>query len=333
MSSILSASPFLTPSLLRQTSVLREELNIAVNEQISGKISDLTAHLKGDYAALSGMDSQISRLQGHRIMTAEVGLMAEMMQSALDVINSETDSLLSRLTVASASQTSQQLGALTSDAAAIFDNIISVLNSRTSDRALFSGDASALSPLPPSDEILTAIRPALAGVTTAEDLMQAVQDWFDTPSGFESLYLGGEARSAVAIGEEQSVALGITALDSGLRGTLAGIASLALINAGYVQISNDEKFASLNVATQKLTSSSDERFHMTSKLGVVQERIEKTQSRNESNLAALQLARASLVEVDPYETAIRLKDLETKLDTFYTILSRLSNLSLVNYLR
>jgi flagellar hook-associated protein 3 FlgL len=62
-------------------------------------------------------------------------------------------------------------------------------------------------------------------------------------------------------------------------------------------------------------------------------RIADATSRNAAEKTALGIARLALVEADPYETAVRLQDLQTRLDAFYILTSRLSSLSLTEYLR
>eukprot|EP01041_Mallomonas_annulata_P037918 gene37918-61315_t len=55
------------------------------------------------------------------------------------------------------------------------------------------------------------------------------------------------------------------------------------------------------------------------RLGTVQAQIESASVRNESEASALHLARAELVEADPYETALRLQEAESQLEKIFTI--------------
>jgi len=64
----------------------------------------------------------------------------------------------------------------------------------------------------------------------------------------------------------------------------------------------------------------------------LQARIDTATTRNTSEATALGIARAGLVQLDPYETATRLQHAETQLQLIYTLTARMSRLSLADYL-
>jgi flagellar hook-associated protein 3 FlgL len=47
----------------------------------------------------------------------------------------------------------------------------------------------------------------------------------------------------------------------------------------------------------------------------------------------LEIARADLVAIDPFEAATRMEAAQTQLETLYSVTARLSRLSLVDFLR
>ena len=71
---------------------------------------------------------------------------------------------------------------------------------------------------------------------------------------------------------------------------------------------------------------------MQADLGFATERLTDQADRNRSEFTALEYARGTLISADPYETAVELQNVQSRLDSFYTVLARSSGLSLVNYL-
>ena len=68
------------------------------------------------------------------------------------------------------------------------------------------------------------------------------------------------------------------------------------------------------------------------RLGSTEANIINTGVQNDAEKSALETARLGLLSVDPYETAAKLQEAQTQLETLFSITARLSRLSLVNYL-
>ena len=68
-------------------------------------------------------------------------------------------------------------------------------------------------------------------------------------------------------------------------------------------------------------------------IGTLEARVDTALARNGAETVTLEIARSSLVEIDPYDAATELQAFETQLETLYTITARLSRLSLADYLR
>jgi leucyl/phenylalanyl-tRNA--protein transferase len=72
--------------------------------------------------------------------------------------------------------------------------------------------------------------------------------------------------------------------------------------------------------------------HLVARLGGLQAQVDRAQTRNESEAAALGMARTGMVQIDPYDAATRLQNTETQLQLIYTLTARISRLSLADYL-
>jgi flagellar hook-associated protein 3 FlgL len=89
----------------------------------------------------------------------------------------------------------------------------------------------------------------------------------------------------------------------------------------------------VGLAATSLLQNDTDRAFLRGNLGFAQARIEQAQTRNESEIAALEIARSDLLSIDPYEAATRLEAAQTQLETLYSVTARLSRLRLVDFLR
>lgn len=108
---------------------------------------------------------------------------------------------------------------------------------------------------------------------------------------------------------------------------------VALLDRGALASQIDERAAAGRAAANQLYASSEPRQLLAARIGSTQELIANTKAKNEAEKTTLSLTRADLVGIDFYDTSVRIKDLEARLDSFYTLTARLSQLRLTDYLR
>ena len=68
------------------------------------------------------------------------------------------------------------------------------------------------------------------------------------------------------------------------------------------------------------------------RLGIVEERVSDANARMEFQRNILQQELSSLTDVDPYETAFKLNQLLTSLESSYAATARIQSLSLLNFI-
>lgn len=329
----LSALPFSTPSLLRQSAELRLQLQNALQESTTGVKSDIGAHLRGDFTRLAGLDQSLTRAKAHDAASAELSLTAEAMQSALKTLGDTASSLASDLMTLSTAATEGQLAMIMSKGAQAFGTAIATLNTRTADRALFGGVVSEAPPLPSPEALLSSLETALAAATSVDDILLGLENWFSSPTGFSSLYMGGAARSELIIGNGERAGLDVTALDPKLLHSLQGLALTALLDRGLAAGDHDTRLSLSRSAADHLLAGAEDLALLAGRVGLVEEKIAHARIRSGAEVSALNLARVEMIESDPYEAAVRLGDLRLRIESFYTITARLSRLSLTEYLR
>ena len=175
------------------------------------------------------------------------------------------------------------------------------------------------------------------GLTVPADIITAVDDWFDAASGgggfLDQAYLGSaNSLAPVRLSETDTTQLTITAADSTLRDTLKGFALATLIARDLVPDDTSTRSLLIRAAGERITSAEGEITTLRSGLGTVEAIISDAQTRNSAQQTALGIARKELIGVDEYETATALEAAQSQMETLYTLTSRLTKLSLTDYL-
>lgn len=320
--------------LRRQTTGVKADIQRLSTEMTTGRVTDTAARLSGDMVPLSSIDSSLARLKGFGSVASETALFAGAMQTALGTIDTMVSDLGASLIAVSGSTASAHLSAVASEARQQFDMTVSLLNTRFGDRSLFAGVATANPPLIGPDSLLATIEGAVAGAVSADDVETALETWFAVPTDFAAVaYTGGETLAPVAVAPGETAQIETTAKDPTIAATLKGLAMAALLDRGIFSESPEARKDLAKRAGLSLTENQTDRAYLMARLGAVQAQIDSAAVRNGAETSSLQLARAGLVEADPYETALRLQEAESQLEKIFTITARMSRLSLVDFLR
>ncbi|MEL7105949.1 MAG: flagellin [Pseudomonadota bacterium] len=321
--------------LRRENARLQDELRTLTNELSSGRTSDLGRAVSGDFGALSGLERSLSAITAYETAATETRLMAETAQSTLELVRSKGTDNAQSLLLASGDFQPGLVDAAVETAARAFEDAVSALNIRVGDRSVFAGIATDGPAIAAPDVMLNELDVLVAGETTAAGVATIVSDWFGPGGGFETVgYLGDTtAISDIPVSQDESVTLDVTAADQGVRDVLAGLAMAALIDRGALSTEIEARGDLARTAGNTLMQADYEITATRARIGITQERIEDAETRNASEAQTLELARAELVEIDPFETAARLASLEVQLETLYAVTARLSRLTLSDYIR
>lgn len=322
--------------LLRsQSARLQSDLTTRTQEVSSGQIADLGKAVSGNFSPLAAIEATLGRMTGYKVATDSMTLQADTMQAALGDIGQQASTLASNLLSASTASLPAQIDALGTDAASRLDAVLSGLNTQVSGRSLFAGVATDGPAVASSGTILTVLQTATAGATSAQDVANAVSAWFDDPAGYASQGYAGsdQPQSAIAIGDTQTGQLPFTANDPAVRETLKGLAMAALLDRGVLAGNATERTRLATLAGQQLMSATTPFNEMRASLGVAQQRIDTAATGNGAQAAAMEQARAAIVAADPYKAATALQNTQTQLQALYAVTARLSQLSLVNFMK
>ena len=143
---------------------------------------------------------------------------------------------------------------------------------------------------------------------------------------------GAETKQISAwVNTGQEVVYGVRANDQSFRDAYKGLAMLAVTDVSQM----DEAAYStwMSEVVDSLSASQEGMLDISARIGFNQQIVEKTQTQL-TDLSLVQRTQISNYEsVDPYEAITRMNSLETQLQASYQVSSRLSSLSILNYLR
>jgi flagellar hook-associated protein 3 FlgL len=323
---------------LRQHNVqLKTTLTQLTEEVVTGVQTDIGRAVGGDFTALAAIDHSLNTLESYGRVATEAQLFSGTMQGALDLVQTLATEIGPSLVSAATNSSPTLVATTTSDAVQRFEAAISALNTNVAGRYVFSGNAVDTKPLAPADDILAALGTAISTETTVPGIVSAVEAWFSAPTGsggFSDLAYAGSASAlgAMRITEGEAIELNVTAQDATIRDTLMGFALAALVSADMVPSGSDVRSGLTQAAGERLITADSNLTVLRAKIGATEGRIADAQVENRNQSASLKLARQSLIEADPYDTATALEAVKTQIETLYKLTSRLSALSLADYL-
>ena len=322
----------LTNILARQGAALRGQVQRASQEAASGRYSDIGAAVRGDFSPLLAIDASLSRLAAYKSNTTDAAFQTAAQQSAIAGLSDLASGISTTLLAAKTTSTPAQIATLGADSKGRLASAIGLLNTQAAGRAVFSGTETDTVPLGSVEDMLAALQTAAAGGTTAGQVSAAVNGWFADPLGFGTFYQGGAALSLTPIARGETADLSTTAMDQALRDTLAGFAMAALIDRGMPAGDATGRAGLAQLAGQQLMATEDARTTLAARIGTVEAQIETARTRNSAEESVLGILRSEIGSVDPYEAATRLQAVESQLEALYLLTSRVSRLSLAEYL-
>ncbi|WP_112320547.1 flagellin [Oceanibium sediminis] len=321
--------------LQSQTTSLRAQLDIAGKETTTGLSADIAARTGGNLAPVFGIDAALQRLDQNVKDLSLAQARAGAAQTALGLVEEGSGAL--GLNLLSAIDTGDAIARSTyiAEADVVLGTIIGALNTQFAGRALFSGAAEDSVSLQDVETLKADIAALVAGAPDPASAQSAVDAYFAPGGGFETNIYGGSNVDAAGaqVSDETRLAYLPRADAAALRDVLKAVTLVATSDAAPFSGDPVARDAYLSEAAGNLIAVRDEITNLRAALGVAEQQIGDASDRNLSEQNALKLSRNDLVGVDQFTAAARFVDLEGQLQSLYTVTSRLSSLSLTNFLR
>lgn len=321
-------------ALQRRTLATKLEIDRLSAEATTGQAADLADHLGAAYGQVAGIDTSLARLAARQTLAKSTAVVAEAMQTALSVVDTVASDYGAALMSAANTAQSTQLNAVLMNGQTQFEAAVAALNTRFSGRSLFAGTQTGSAALSGAETILTALETVTDGLDGAAAVEAAVSAWFDAADGFDTVaYQGGAALEGLELAVGEQADIGVQANEAALKDTLKGLALAALMGRGLLQGDASQQASLGRLAGETLLSAQSGRTELAARLGTAQQAIEAAETRNSTEISALEVARARLTEIDPYEAATQLEAAQAQLEKIYSITARLASLSLLDFLR
>jgi len=316
-------------------SQLKQTISTLTQELASGQTADIGKRIGSDFSYLADIDRNIARLNGFDIATSEADMFTAAAQNSLGRLHDITTRLSGAILGGAPSSIDSVRSSLSDNAKGELQSTISTMNQSIAGRSLFGGTATDRAPLADATILIDELRNAFSGLTTAADIDQAARDWFADPAGFDTImYLGSADELApIQLGAGEQISLSLKADDQIFRDTLRNMAVAALSTDASLGLDVDTQNELLRSSGEGLLADQDQVVAIQSDLGAAQAHVEQAKVRNATARSGMEQARNSLLEVDPFDTATRLEEVQFQLESLYAVTVRTSRLSLLSYLR
>jgi flagellar hook-associated protein 3 FlgL len=341
-----------------QTSDLQNRLNTVSQEVATGLKSDVYRSLGFQSSEVLTLRMQMDRNDDYIMSNEMLANKMDYTSATLGSIRNITQDFLD-LATPNANSPTQSAASLQQLAASTLEQVTGLLNTTYQNTALFAGVDSGQMPMQKWDSVnaTTGLSPndVLAdiigtGVTDSADATQkagALKDIFSSTDitnpdrNFEATFFNGSPlkqtdgtqtpRVKSQIDKNTTLSYGIQANDPAFTETLRGLSMIAAFDvsqiddtAAYEAWMTDAVAAVAN----GLSGITDAEAQLGAQQKIVDDRISAQQ-----NLGDLFSSRISNLEgVDLYEASSQMLLLENQLQATYTVTSRLSKLSILNYL-
>lgn len=322
--------------LARLVGQLRGQSDTARQEVVTGLRADPAGALNGKVSELLGVDQSLAEIAQYREIIGLASARAAVTQNTLDVLRDFANELSVSGQTALESNLSTAGEAVSVAARQALGAAISALNVSFGGRRLFAGDAGD-SPAVTSAEVFMATSVTiLEAGPTAGAAYANLTVGFTTVGGLydSSLYTGGSGDApATEVANGERLAYAQRADAAPIRALLRDLVTLAAAFDPGNAIPDDDRRAMAGQAIAGMRNNVSGLIGMAGEVGAAEERMTTVAARNQASEVGLTLAYMSLAGRDQFEAATELTNLETQLETTFLATARLSNLSLVNFLR
>ncbi len=322
----LSLNGFLSTALTNSIGELRTQIADRAQEATTGRQADLVSHLNGriDHALLGDKALKENADDQSRIELRQIRL--SLSENTMGSIRDLTAGLSLEMQSAIGIVDVERQNTVATQAREALTEVLSRLNVRHGERYLFSGDATATPPFQDADVLLADLQTIAAGAVDEADFAAQVQTYFDDPAGgFQTNFYQGTqtASDGDAVLPNQGA----------FSDMFMGLAIMSLAAPGSVEPFAAVGSPAMDAALQRLDRGRTLLVDVEAGIGIRQSSLQSELDLLGQEQVLLTSSFQELTGKDQYEAATQLKELETNLEASYLLTSRLSNLSLLNYLR
>ncbi len=329
----------------------QNQMSEASAEATTGVYADFGVALGGKTAQSVDFSRELTRIDSIVSSNSIAAGRMSASQTALTTISGQAQDFLDQLLALRGNQTSNNVALSQTTAASTISGLVGGSNTMINGEYIFAGINTDVQPMTDnSDAATTAIDSALDdymtanGVASTADLTNAqmadfiktkvepmfTDDTSPAPDNWASWSSASDQNMTSRISNSEVIETSTNANGDGMRYlALAATVTKALMGK---DLSSDTMNAVADAAISYASQSIDGLNAQASQVGLSQSRVTKA---NDAMSAQKDIINNNIVDlqgVDPYEASTRANALQTQLETAYTLVSKIQQLSLVNYL-
>ncbi|ACK49027.1 flagellar hook-associated 3 family protein [Methylocella silvestris BL2] len=347
MSSYISTQS-ISSSLRQSVLKMQAELSSAQTEAATGNHADIGLSLASKTGQSVSLQAQAAMLQTLSETNSIALTRMNMIQNQLGDLQSGAQSLLNSLL--STNGSAQNAATIEASGADNLKGLIASLNSTLNGDYLFAGINTATAPLTDYYATGASSKTAVdAAFSTAFGMSQtsssvagisasAMQDFLDGP--FAALFQGSNWTNDWSSASDEAIASSISPGGAVISSVSANQSAFRDLAEAYTMLSDlgGEKYSQatydvlVGKARDLLTDGISALSDAQAGLGVAQSSVSdaNTQMSLQMNILSSQIG--NLESINGYEVQVRISDLQTQIQTAYSLTSHLQDLSLVKYL-
>lgn len=320
----------------RATVQIRQQLDKAALETVTGLQSDLTAATNGQVGSAHLLGKALNDAdhsqQLNTLSQTRITLLSDALSGAREAVNG----LGTRASIGVSVENDLNLRLLSEEARGSLQSVMTALSTAQGPRNLLSGAKTDTPPFAGSEVLLADVKNILSNATDLDDANAQLDVYFNDPAGgfATNIYKGSDNNGAgLPIGNGETLSMDIKGNSDFIKSSLRGLAVMA--NAfEFSETVGDADFKSLYSSAAAFVSDGD-RGYVTQEgnLGLYAETLNKSSERLSSEQTALTNAFNDMFGRDQFEAAAELQALQVQLQASYSITARLADLTLTNYLR
>lgn len=319
--------------LASSTASLKARADQARTEVVTGRIADLKSELGAKIGDAHLLKKTIDDVRARQDAATRALGRAQSAQIALNRATEGVETIGANIIDALGQGNEASISIAATQASLQLEAAISAFNTRYEGRSLFAGDGANQAALADSETLLNDVRAIFAGAADNAQLQVDLDAYFNDPAGgfATTIYTGGAGDAArTEISDGELVNYSAKADEQPVRDLLRHLATVVVAheNTGFA-----DRDAALETAGGGLIEASGSVIGVRARIGAAEERIAAADERLEAEATALGLTYNEHTARDPYDAATMLKQIEAQLEASYLVTSRMSALSLANYLR
>ncbi|MFK0163008.1 flagellar hook-associated family protein [Rhizobium sp. NPDC090279] len=327
----------------------QNEMTSASTEATTGVYADIGVALGSSTSLNVNLTREVSRIDSILSSNSVANQRMTTSQTALTGMGTQAQNLMDQLVALSGNTDGSSVALAQQAATSTLSGVIASANTMVNGEYLFAGTNTDVQPMTDYSSTanasiqsqLTAYMSSQSPAVTASTISAAqindfitntVAPMFTSDTGWANWSSASDQNMTSRINNSEVVETSTNSNSSGMR-YLALATSVTNALMGTPPGLNQ---SAVNAVTQQAISytrqSIDGLNSQASQLGLSQSRLSDANTTLNAQKTILNTSIGDLTGVDPYEASTKVNSLETQLETAYTIVSKIQQLSLVNYL-